>query len=491
MLKREILRSNPICRSICAAMLASVSGFAVAGGTAFDASSISGLGTTNAGQAAEAGDASVIFANPAALTRFKRAELTQGAAVITIGLDYTSNQDNDGAPTNSGTQGSNGQVFSRKDGYDSAALAPNLYVAIPLTEKLVMGIGSSGSHGLVLRHDEDFPGRNQGRDIDFKVARVNLGFGYKLSPTFSVGMNGSYERYYQKINIKLNYRDAVDKLSPGSSGALDGAAALGLAPPIPEEANGRLRMFGWAFNAQFGALWEPTENTRLGLSYRPETDFDGNSGKFNLDDSDDARAFRAFLRSQQFAVLGAATGVDGNQSADDLEPEQRIRQNITLPDELRLSIFHHATPKLDLMASYTRMDFTVTKLRFERESNGRVLQDVPQNFMVANSYRVGMNYRLYNRLTLKAGYAVENSVIDDATRITVLPDSDRKYYSVGAQFDYSRSTVFHFAYQYLDTDPAPVGNNDGITPPEVTGGDFNGTVQLDTHFFGIGVTERF
>lgn len=491
MLKREILRSNSICRSICAAMLAGASGFAFAGGTAFDAPSISGLGTSNAGQAAEAGDASVMYSNPAALTRFKRAELTQGAAYIRIGTDYTSNQNNDGAPTNNGTQGSNGQVFSRRDGADAATLAPDLFVAIPLSEKMVMGFSSSASHGLVLHYDENYPGRNQGRDIDFKVIRLNLGLGYKVSPTFSIGANGSYERYYQKILLKLNYRDAVEKLSPGSSGALDTAAAAGLAPPIPQEANAKLRMFGWAFNAQLGALWEPSENTRIGLSYRPESNFDGNSGKFTLEDSADQQAFRNFLRSQQFALLGAATGVDGNQSADDLEPEQRIRQNIKLPDELRLSIFHHATPKLDLMATYTRMDFSVTKLRFERESNGRVLEDVPQNFVVANSYRVGMNYRLYNRLTLKAGYAVENSVIDDATRITVLPDSDRKYYSVGAQFDYSRSTIFHLAYMYLDTDPAPVGNNDGITPPEVTGGDFKGTVQLDTHFFGIGVTERF
>ena len=48
-----------------------------------------------------------------------------------------------------------------------------------------MGFGASASHGLVIHYDENFPGRNQGRDIDFKVTRLNLGFGYKLSPTLS------------------------------------------------------------------------------------------------------------------------------------------------------------------------------------------------------------------------------------------------------------------------------------------------------------------
>lgn len=475
-------------RSSVVALVASCfSMSAFAGGTSFDANSISGMANANAGQAAEAGDASVIFANPAALTRFKRAELTQGIAAITIDTTYTSNQNNDGAPTNSGSQGSQGQVFDRESGYDSGAVAPNLYVAIPLSEKLVMGFSSSGSHGLVLHYDGEYPGRNQGRDIDFKVIRLNLGFGYQMWPTLSLGVNGSYERYYQKVLVRLNYRDAVNKQA-GNPAAAD---ALGLVTTVPDETNAKLRMFGWAFNTQVGALWEPTENTRVGVSYRPKSEFDHNNGKFNIDDTSDAQAFRAFLRNPANAAVLGAAGVDGETAASDLDPEQRIRQDITLNDEFRLSIFHHATPKLDLMASYTRQDFSVTNLRYERQSNGRVLQDVPQNFKPAHSYRIGANYKLYRRLTLKAGFAIENSVIDDATRITVLPDSDRMYYSFGGQLDLSRHTAIHFAYQYLDTDPAPVGNNDQITPVEVTGGDFNGTVQLDTHFFGIGITERF
>ncbi|MCR2747029.1 OmpP1/FadL family transporter [Limnobacter parvus] len=466
---------------------------ALAGGTAFDATSISAMGNASAGQAAEAGDASVLFANPAALTRFKRAELTQGAAVVAIGTDYTSTQNNDGADSGA-PRGQNGQVFSRKDGFDAGALAPNLYVAIPINEKLVMGFGASASHGLVIHYDENFPGRNQGRDIDFKVTRLNLGLGYKLSPTLSLGVNGSYERYFQSIKLKLNYREAVEALAPGSAALLESpAGALIGAPPIPGESNAGLRMFGWAFNAQVGGLWEPTEKTRVGISYRPKTEFTGNRGKFKLNDSPEQAAFRAFLNSDGLinSLAFAALGVNGPQAAGDLAPEQIIKQEITLPDELRISVFHHATPKLDLMGTYTRQDFSVTTLNFQRESNGRTLENIPQNFKAAESYRVGLNYKLYKRLTLRAGYAIENSVIDDATRITILPDSDRQYFALGGQFDLSRDTSIHFAYQKLDTDPAPVGNNRSIDPPEVRGGEFQGNVQLDTHFFGIGFTERF
>lgn len=473
--------------------LATASSGVHAGGTAFDVTSISAMGNAQAGQAAEAGDASVMFANPAALTRFKRAELTQGAAFISIGTDYTSSQNNDGAAAQGVQQGQQGQTFSRRDGADAEVLAPNLYLAVPISDKTVMGFSASGSHGLLLRYKDDFPGRNQGREIDFKVIRLNLGVGHKLTPTFSVGVNGSYERYFQSIKLKLNYEEAVSSLLsqngvPGAAAPLVNAA---LGTPT-EEGDAKLRMFGWALNAQVGGLWEPTETTRIGVSYRPKTKFRGNTGVFTINETAAQTQFRNNLNNPGLlGPIAGAAGLDLSTSAGDLAPFQRIRQDITLPDELRLTVFHHATPKLDLMATYTRQNFAVTKLRFVRESNGRVLEDVPQNFKAAQSFRVGLNYKIYNRLTLKTGFAVENSVIDDATRITILPDSDRKYYSIGAQLDLSRDTSLHFAYQRLDTDPAPVGNNTGITPAEVRGGNFKGVTQLDVNYFGIGITERF
>lgn len=487
---------SPLACALTVCLAAGFSSAAFAGGTAFDPVSISGMGSANAGQAAEASDASVMFANPAALTRFKRAELTQGAAIITIGNDYTSNQNNDGAPTNQGTRGSNGQVFSRNDGYDASAIAPNLFIAIPLTQKATMGFSASASHGLVLHFNETFPGRNQGRDIDFKVTRLNLGLGYKVSPTLSLGVNGSYERYFQGIKLKLNYRDAVSKLGPpGTVQLLDTFAATGAAPPIPDETNASLRMFGWAFNAQIGALWEPNERTRIGVSYRPKTEFNGNRGIFSLEDSPEQAAFRSFLQGGLITTAGPLLGVNGAKAASDLDPRQRIKQSITLPDEFRFSVFHQATPRLDLMATYTRQNFAVTKLLFQRERDrgnlDATLENIPQNFKPAISYRVGFNYRAYKRLTLRAGFAKENGVVDDPNRITILPDSDRKFYSVGATLDFSPDTAMHLAYMRMVTDPAKVGLNKDITPAEVRGGDFNGTIQLETNFFGIALTERF
>lgn len=484
------LRNRVLLGALASAFigLSSVSGVVLAGGTAFDADNISGMGSAGAGQAAEASDASVIFYNPAALTRFKQAELTQGAVFTTVEHSYTSLQNNDGAPTNSGSQGSAGQTFDRNpNGYDASALAPHTYVVIPLSPKTVMGFSASASQALLLHYDSQFPGRNQGKDIDLKVTRLNLGVGHKLTPTLSIGVNGSYERYFQNAKVALNYREAVRALA-GNAGvaALDAGAATGQTPAIPQEATAVIRLFGYAFNAQLGALWEPSDRTRVGISYRPKPKFNGNEGTFTINENPDGAAFRQFLSTPTAATILPTAP----QSAADLNPYQRANQNITLNDELRLSIFHHTTPKLDLMATYTREDFRDATLKYTRD-NGRTIEDIPQNFQVTQSYRIGANYKMYRRLIVRAGYAYETSAIDDATRITILPDNNRRYYAVGATYLVDPNTDLHFAFQRFQIDPAVVGLNQSSQPPEVRGGQFYGITNTRINFFGVGLTQRF
>jgi long-chain fatty acid transport protein len=470
----------------------SLSQQAFAGGTANDNQSTMGIATAGAGQAAEASDASVIFFNPAALTRFKRIEVLNVASIATFDNDYTSRQNNDGPPTDDGREGSAGEFFSRKDGYDSALFIPGLFVAVPVTPKLVVGFSASGSHGLLTRYREDYPGRGSGRESDLKVTRLNLGFGYKLTPTLSIGANGSYERYFQSIKLRVNFRDAVSKLGPpGTLAALDTAAALGQAPPVPGETDAKLRIFGWAMNAQAGLLWEPTERTRIGASYRPKTRFNGNQGELTINENADTAAFRDFLRGGLIGLGGPLLGVNGPQAAGDLEPQQQARQSVIFPDEFRISLFHHYSPKLDLMATYTYQDYTETFLRYERVSNGRLIEDVPQDFQVAHAYRIGLNYKLYKRLTVHAGYGMENGVVGDDLRIPILPDNDRRFYGLGASFTPSRDTTVSLAFGIIDVDAGQVGNNDQVTPREVSGGEFKGIADLDAEFFSLGLTQRF
>ena len=172
-----------------------------------------------------------------------------------------------------------------------------------------------------------------------------------------------------------------------------------------------------------GALFEPTDRLRFGMSFRPKTTFN-NKGYLNISQT---AAQRNYINS-----LGTVAGLAG-VAISDLNSKQLVKQDITLPSELNTSVFYQATPKIDLLASFVRQDFNPTKLKYQRaEGSGNVVEDIPTNYKVTRRYAVGMNYHAYRRLTLRAGVAKENSAVPDATRVTALPDSDRTYYAVGA-----------------------------------------------------------
>lgn len=130
-------------------------------------------------------------------------------------------------------------------------------------------------------------------------------------------------------------------------------------------------------------------------------------------------------------------------------------------------------------------------MRYERVATGRVIEDVPQNFKAAHAYRVGLNYKAYKRLTLHAGYGMENGVVGDDLRIPILPDNDRRFYGIGASFTPSRDTTLSVAYGIIDVDASVVGNNDQVTPVEVSGGEFKGIADLDADFVSFSLIQKF
>lgn len=443
---------------------------AFAGGTAFTENNVGSMGSAFAGAAAEAADPSVLYTNPAALTRFKKAEVSQGAVFASIKTPYTDS--------------ASGQTFERDT--PAQALAPFLYMAIPVNDKLTLGASASASHALVVRYPQNYPGNSQGTDLDLKITRLNFGAGYKLSKTLSIGGNLSYERYFNAIRLHINYRAAVSGLTnPTEVGLLDAAAGLGLAPAIPSnDSSALLSVLGYAFNVQGGLLWEPTENTRVGLGYRPKTKFK-NSGYLTISEDANQQAFINFLNGPLAAVIDPAAG----SKAKRLDPLQSVSQEITMPSELNLSLFHHATPKLDLMAGLSVQDFSVTQLQFLRsDDNNSNILNIPQYFAKAKRYALGMNYRVYRRLVLKAGVAKETGVVADAYRIPVLPDSDRRYFNLGAGLDISPYTNIQVAYEHLNAKQGQLGNN-AFDPPISAA--YNGTVKLDANFLGVQLNSKF
>jgi long-chain fatty acid transport protein len=60
-----------------------------------------------------------------------------------------------------------------------------------------------------------------------------------------------------------------------------------------------------------------------------------------------------------------------------------------------------------------------------------------------------MDYRLNDRLILRAGVAYEESPIDTEIRSTRLPDNDRIWASIGASYQWNDKLSFDVAYTHI------------------------------------------
>lgn len=432
-------------------------------GISLDEVSVSGLGSAEAGAASEAQDASVVFYNPAALTRFKKAEQVVGAVVIKVNDSFQDQPD-----------GSNGYPAGGVN-YERAAnygLAPANFFAIPINSKLVMGIGISGSAGLILRYPNDYPGRFQSKSTDIKVTRLNVGMGYKLTPTLSLGANASIERFFQSIRTDVDYAKAA-AAEPGLNGLFGNAltnptvgnaffTSTGSNRSVPLS----LRLFGTKSNFQLGMLFEPTENTRAGLSFRPKT-------KFNLKG-------RYTFQAANPAILV--------QAAPALLSDGEVTQTITMPSELRASIFHHLNAKTDLMADITRYDYSgITNVAYYRD-DGSTLKNYVQNLKAGNRYAVGMSYQAYKRLKWRLGLSMDQATSEDRYRVTALPDQMRHSLNTGIGLQISPTEWVDMAYQISVFKDAKIEDRtdlQGTQGEKSFDGNLAGTVKARAQFFGI------
>jgi long-chain fatty acid transport protein len=464
---------------------------AIAGGTSFTEQGASGLGNSYAGLSSAAEDASVFYWNPAAVTRFKKAELVGGLLVAQLETQYTNSNTppcedanftfNDKASQQAASRGTGGQSAGctpsgvpgkvSQRAKPARVAIPFNFAAIPMSDKLVLGFGVSGSSGLIVRFPSDSPGRTQAESTDLKVVRLTAGAGYKLTPTLSVGGSFGYERMFTSIRARLNFDAAVSRAlqQMGLTAAAARAAANAVISDSEAETSLRISVYGWAVNGQVGALWEPSERTRVGFGFRPKTTFE-NQGQLVINGIP--------------AQLEANPQLAGEQAVL-LKNFQEVRQKITLPSELNVSVFHSLTPKLDVMASYLREDFTSTVVDF-RALDGTVIQNPRQQFQVTQRYALGANYKVAKRLMLRGGFATENGAVKDDNRLQSLPDNDRTFFNLGARLLWDRGTYVDVGYQKIRFKDAVVGLN-----PQPTDVVYNGINKLDVDILGIQLVDQF
>ena len=380
-----------------------------ASGFAIQEQSVTGLGRAFAGSAAVADDASTIFFNPAGLSYLTQDE-------IAIGLHYI-------APQNDFTDGGSsiptafgGTPQTGNDGSDAGqdAVVPNLFYAKRINEKLVAGIGITAPFGLVTEYKDTWQGRYHAIRSDLKTININPSFAFQANEKLSVGMGFTV----QYIDLELT--QAVD------FGAIcAGVPIAGCAVPQNNDGQVKLNADDWGWGYNFGVIYQATDATRFGLSYRSKISHHlTGKGRFRIPDN---------------AAALSTTFADG-----------RVTGDVDLPESASLAVHHELNDKVAISADATWTRWSrFEELVIESDDVASLNSTKPENWDNTMRYAIGVDYQHSQKWTFRGGVAYDETPTSDEFRTARIPGEDRTWVAIGASYKYSDSITFDAGYTHI------------------------------------------
>ena len=415
-----------------------------ASGFALLEQSASRLSTAFAGSGVAADDATSMFFNPAGMSRLEQAQVI----ALTSGIEISSQF------RNSGSTAAFGQPLGGSGG-DAGDwnLVPGAYLSVPVGERLNIGLGINAPFGLKLEYEDGWVGRFQALRSEIQTLNVNPSIAMRVNDRLSIGAGISYQRLQAELTNAVNYSAVVAQgvQQLAAQGQIPAAAVPGiLAANAGLEGNARVRGddSGWGFNV--GVLFDASQTTRIGLSYRSAIDYDVQG------------SIRFTAPATVTNPLGAAIVANASASGAPLS-SGLVSVDLKVPDSALLSAQQQVGDKLTLLGDVAWTGWsTVQELRVVRDS-GATVSVTPERWRDVLRYAIGASYEVAPRLTLRAGTAYDNTPVPDATRTPRLPDTDRIWATLGGRWQPTDALLVDFGYAHLFSPTVPLNQNAGNT----------------------------
>ena len=397
----------------------------------------SGSGNAYAGSAAIAENASTIYFNPAGMTLLPGLNVSGGFSLIRPSFKF-SDSGSTGAPRP--ITGLPTSVGSNNGGdAGSWAFVPNAYLSWQMNERWFLGLGISAPFGLATEYDGDWIGRYHSTKFSIETINVNPSVAYKVTDRFSVGAGLNWQ------HLNADYRRAAPH-------------------PMPSQPDmqAKVKMSGDAWGWNIGLLYQLTDDTRIGLSYRSRIK--------QKPDGD------LTIRNSGAVIPGQLPAMQTSEAY----------ASVSLPDTAIFSVVHQLNPRWTLLGDISWTGWSSIP-RLDINSNGTTADSLELKFRDTWRFALGANYRINDKWTIKTGIAYDQSPVNrDHLRPTSLPDNDRTWLSLGAQYHLSSHTVIDVGYTRLFASKTHI-DNDSDAQKGVVRGSYKSNVNL----FGVQFSHRF
>lgn len=438
-------------------MYGACGGSANAAGFASQTQSGSGLANAYAGGAAVSEDASVVWYNPAAMSRL------QGTNFALAGYAINNNRNWE----DKGSRAPTGQTLGATTDISPTAYVPNLFASHQLSERLHLGFAFNTPFGLKTEYNQDWMGRYQGVGSTIETHNLNAAISFKLNNQLSLGLGVNWQQIDAKLTSMTNYA-AIAGAAAGAAGINSLNFRESLTTVEGSDAS-------WGYNA--GIHYAFNNKAAVGLHYRSAIHFHL-TGKATSEMATSS-GLGAGSTAINNAIASRARG--GNVTAD-----------ITVPASLSLSGVVPLNDNLELLGDIMWTQWsTVPKLEFNRVEGG-ILSTTQYNWRDTYRYSIGANYKLSDKLKLKTGVAYDESPIPAQYRTARLPDNDRIWLSAGFQYALNPKTKLDFGYTYVMVKNADLnGRREDNDPTGAGSGTLTGTFKQHVHILGVQLSYRF
>lgn len=459
--------------------------------------SVSSMGNAYAGRGAQITDASLVYSNPAALTKLDGAQLSGGLNLITAKTRYRNAQ----------AQSANGQsVVGRTEGSNSLnELVPFVFYSDKVSDSLSWGIGFYVPFGLSSDYDNDFVGRYFADETAIEVLSLQPSIGYKLNEQWSVGMGISVNRAEGTLS-KYKDHSGLCELGEQTTNAMFGAPVYNAAYCDSHyEVEGDDVAFGYTL----GIHGEPVQGTRLALTYHSAIHFrlSGDSVITNtpITGANVVGNPNYLVIAPNLPAIDLATG----KLAANSQLTEASKVALTTPATAAFSLDQQLTKALSVQFSAAWTEWSAfesidivsadanpsislnTQIPANLNNPGQIGY-IPEYWHNSWSFAAGATYVLQSDVTLKAGVAYDENPIAQSHKTARIPTDDRVWASVGANWQLTDKLSLDFAYGYLFTGDVSVNEREyNVQDVPLYNSGYQGDYSNKSQLFAVGANYSF
>jgi long-chain fatty acid transport protein len=378
--------------AVSLAALVAAQGGAQAGAFALREQSVTAQGMSFAGAASGSGYLSSMFWNPAVITMMPGWWSEGHASLVLPRVDINPLPS---IPT---------FVFGGSGDIGQDAVVPASYNSFQINDMYWVGLSMTSPYGLVTDPRQNWSGQLYSRSSSIFSFNVNPVIGVKVNEMFSFAIGPSLQYFDIKLKRAVPFPGA-----PPASATLPGAPSAILDGDD----------VGFGFTA--GVTITPVAGTTIGIGYRSQVEHE----------------LEGTLQAP-FGSIGPFANLP-------------ITAKLKTPDQVTIGLSQAITPAITVHAGFEWTNWSVLKTPLVIGPGGGPVTDIPLNYDDGYFYSLGMDYRLTDQWTVRAGVAYEQSPIDTQIRSTRLPDNDRIWASIGGSYQWNDRLSFDVAYTHIFT----------------------------------------